>query len=428
MTGRTALALVAVLAVLVPAPAAAQPRELPPKLDVDAAMQALSQRQVYRAPGAVARFDEELIRGELTPGMRLLVSPYTGPYEQGAHYASGEDYHERVYQPLKEWAERSGHTLIEVAGIGVRAYGGSAAGPSDLGELRQQTAYLDVTEALWSLIRHSKDEDTAVSYPHDAVIAPTSDQLATLTARLRTDRIYNAPGRADPVELPLERVEQRTGLTLRVAAFPALERGQPLVDYAHALASEFPKDVVLVAHGRWLDVAVSGSDHGKLISARDYAYGRFENASFRQGSPMNDRIGTVLTRFDELRTEQAFSRPQPAPFDLRQRISALAPWVLLGSAVLLAGPPLLSWHRRRAEWVRAERTDLRVASGEAVTEITELGALVAGADRGGAEVAAAAERHGTAAEMFAHARTTEAMREVRGIAAEGKRILRGGGS
>ncbi|GAB3497914.1 hypothetical protein [Amycolatopsis cihanbeyliensis] len=425
---RTALALVAVLVVLVPAPAAAQQRELPPKLDVGAATQALSEQRIHRAPGAVARFDEELIRAELTPDMRLLVSPYTGPYEQGAHYASGEEYREQVYQPLRDWAEGSGHTLIEVAGIGIRSYGGVAAGPADLGELRQQTAYLDVTEGLWSLIRHAKGGNTGVAYPHDAVIAPTSDQLATLTARLRETRVYNAPGRADPVELPLEGIEQRTGLTLRVAAFPALDRGRPLVDYAHALATEFPRDVVLVAHGRWLDVAVSGPDQGKLVSARDYAFGRFENASFRQGSPMSDRIGSVLTRFDRLSTERAFSRPQPAPFDLRQRVSALAPWVLLGSALLLGVPSLLAWHRRRAEWVRAERVNLRVASAEAVTEITELSTLVTQAQRGGEEAGAAAERHGTAADMFERARTADAMHEVRKIAAEGKRILRGGGS
>jgi hypothetical protein len=61
------------------------------------------------------------------------------------------------------------------------------------------------------------------------------------------------------------------------------------VDYAPALAKQFPGDEIFVSYDMWLDVA--GPDQAVLESARDYAHG--ESASFEHGVVMSDRIATL---------------------------------------------------------------------------------------------------------------------------------------
>src|SRR5699024_6136148 len=51
----------------------------PPALDVDTVLTKLADQQIYRAPGAVASFDKELVREELPEDVRLLVGPYKHP-------------------------------------------------------------------------------------------------------------------------------------------------------------------------------------------------------------------------------------------------------------------------------------------------------------------------------------------------------------
>jgi hypothetical protein len=50
--------------------------------------------QIYRAPGAVARFDEDRVRAELAPNVRVPVAPYTGEFKPGNNYASSEEHTE----------------------------------------------------------------------------------------------------------------------------------------------------------------------------------------------------------------------------------------------------------------------------------------------------------------------------------------------
>lgn len=394
----------------------------PPKLDVEAALRAFETRQVYRAPGAVAHFDTEVIRRELTPDMRLLVAPFTGPVGEGGNYANHDEHHEQVYRRLEDWSERTGLKWIKVEGLRVSSSEGVSAGPSELTELRRHTAWHDVTPSLWLIVRHAKGADTEAAPPHypaGKVVAPAPRQLAELEQKLRDNPVHNAPGREDPVDLSLERIRERTGLRVRIAAFPVAEPGESIVDYAPALARRFPGEVVLVAHGAWLEVA--GPHREELVSARDYAYGRYENGSFEQGITMNDRIGTVLLRADKLLTEHPFSRPPPRT--LRQLIGDLAPWLVGGSALALGGITVARALLRRAKRTRAERAALREASAEAFAEITELGERLLEGD--GTRDAAAAERHATARALFDQAHTAEAMARVQAVAVEGNRLLRG---
>lgn len=414
----------------------------PPKLDVRAATAALEDEQIYRAPGAVAHFDEERVRAQLKPNVRILVAPYTGHYEKGNNYADGDAHFEQVYEPLEAWRTKHKVNLVRVEGIGVSLQSdehGITATPSDHPALRQRTAYLDITEALLSVARlaggMSMAEADALEpgrdYPLTEPVPPTEDQLDEVAAALRDNPVYNAPGRdgnpdEDPIDPRIAELAGKVGLPVKVAAFPVLEPGEPVVDYAPALRTLFPNDYVLVAHGRWLDVA--GPDD-KITSARDYAYGRFEYGSFAQGSAMTDRMGTVLTRLHDLVQRKGFGRPQPAPqpkpvpFDVERAVSTFAPWVLLGSAVVLGGAGLLGWRRKQATRAEQDRLALHLASARAFAKIGDLGARVLAAEEdGGRADAAAAERHATATTLFDQAHTAEAMAEIERIADEGLAI------
>lgn len=405
----------------------------PPKLDVRAAMAKLEDAQIYRAPGAVARFDEERIRAALKPNVRILVAPYSGAFEKGNNYVDDEHYDE-LYLPLEEWRKKKKVNLVYVEGIQISLHaetGGSIL-PYDIPSLRQTTAYLDITEGLLAGVRSaggmSEDEafDTKLGrdFTRGEVVAPTEDQLDEVADELRDNPIYNAPDRdEDAIDPVVGQLAGKLGLPVRVAAFGVLEPGEPVVDYAPALAKLFPNEYILVAQGRWLDVA-GPSD--KIGSARDYAYGRFQYSSFSQGSAMTDRMGTVLERLTELLQRKAFGRPQPkpqpkpVPFDVERTVSGIAPWVLLGSAVLLGGTGLLGWRRRQARQDEKDQLALHLAGGKAFAKIGDLGARILAVEEDGGTVnPAAAERHATAGTLYDQAHTAEAMAEVEVIADEG---------
>lgn len=428
MLVRIVLCVLCLLLAGIPVASAEQPDTRPPKLDVAAVMRALESTQIYRAPGAVARFDEDRVRAELSRNTRILVAPYTGRIEPGGNYADFDEHYKQVDESLEHWAKDRNLRLITVEGIHVGVSDGPGYGPSDIPGLRQTTAYLDVTEHVLVLARlaggMSREEAPKIQVPRDAVVQPSDDQVSELAGQLQRSQIRNAPGRDDPITLNPRTVQEKTGFRVRIAALATLDRGQPLVDYAPVLAARFPGDVVMVAQGRWLDVA--GPDQAKIESARNYAYGRFEIGSFTQGSTMDARIGTVLERLNELVNKKPFGRPQPPAqprpelYDVRRTISAWAPWVLLGSAVVLGGAALVGWRLRSAARLAAERSAMRTASAEAFAKIGELGArLLKTEERGGAANPAAAERHATARTLFDQAHTPEAMAEVEKIADEG---------
>ncbi len=376
----------------------------------------------------MATFDEDRVRSALGDDTWLVVAPYTGRIEEGNNYADGDAHDSEVSQPLRDWAEENDRNVILVEGISVATYGdaGIMASASNIPELRQITAYLDVTIPVVHAARYLDDEETAADFdgPLTEPVRPTEAQVDDLEARLRADRVYNAPGRDDPIDPRMAQLAEKYGIDVRIAAFPVPDRGDPIIDYAPELLERFPGEVVMVATGRWLDVAAR--EQAKAESARDYAYGRFEIGSFRQGSRMQDRVGTVLERLRSLLRNTAYGRPQPQPqprpqpYDVRQTINTLAPWVLLGSALVLGGVGLSSWRRGQAARADAERRAMRRESARAMAKIGELGArLLAAEERGETPNPAAAERHATARHLYDEALTAKAMAEVTAIAEEG---------
>jgi hypothetical protein len=321
--------------------------------------------------------------------------------------------------------------LITVEGIQV-SNGSVTSGPSSFSELRLQTVYHEVTGPILGLIAYEKDHNAPIPYPPYKVVAPSTAQLDDLTAKLRANPIYNAPGIDDPlVQLTPDlfaTARKAVGHDLRVAALPLLTPGEPFVDYAPALAKRFPDSVVMVAQGDWLEV--KGPDQALLTSARNYSYGRFQYSSFSNGIVMADRVATIAGRFFELTKKKPFGRPQPAaqpkpvPYDVRRTISNAAPWALLGAAIVLAGSGLLYRRLRTAREDAEEKTAMRRERARAFAKIGDLGAkLLAVEEAGGTADAAAAERQATARTLYDQAFTAAAMREVAEVADEGLHLL-----
>ncbi len=352
------------------------------KLDVPAAIRALETQQVYQAPGVVTHIDLGVVTREMAPDTKLLIGPFSA-YKDNDHY-------ERVSEPLRKWADSKKVRLITVEGLYTRW------GPSNVAELRQQTAYMDITGPALASVREVNKVPVGEVYPAYEVRTPTPAQVADLAGKLRESRIYNAPGRADKFTLSTKSIQQQTGLTVRVAALPALKPGEPFVDYAPALAREFPDDIVLVAQGYWTDAA--GKDQERVDSARNYASGRYEIGTFLKGGSVDGRVSTILTRLDELSRRKPFGRPQPETYDPAQTITRYTP---------------LAW-----DVYKRQEAELQKAKAKAYAKISELGTALLDS-----HPPEAAERYTTARDLFEQARTAEAMAEVERIAEEGLALL-----
>nr|WP_042196636.1 hypothetical protein [Kibdelosporangium sp. MJ126-NF4]CTQ93031.1 hypothetical protein [Kibdelosporangium sp. MJ126-NF4] len=383
-----------------------QPSDVP-KLDVPAAIRALETQQVYQAPGVVTHIDLSLVAREMKPDTKLLIAPFATGYKDEKHY---DEHYDKVYEPLKKWADSKKVRLITVEGLYTRW------GPSNPTELRQQTSYMDITGPVLASIRDGNRTPVGQAYPAYEVRTPTPSQVADLAGKLRQNPVYNAPDRADKFTLPTQSIKDKTGFTVRVAALPALKPGEPFVDYAPALAKEFPDDIVLVGQGYWTEAA--GKDQQLVDSARNYAFGRYEIGTFSKGGTIDGRVGTIVTRLSELSRRKPFGRPQPETYDPAATIARYTPLAWGGSAVILGGGALAGFalrHRRRRQ---REEAALLQAKAKAYARISELGTALVD-DR----KPAAAERYTTARDLFEQAHTAEAMTEVERIAEEGLALL-----
>ncbi|MBB4905133.1 hypothetical protein [Actinophytocola algeriensis] len=426
---RVTLVFLLVVLGMAAAPAAAQPAG---PVDPEPILAALADgEQVIRAPGTIARFDEARVREELGGAVRLVLLPEVD-YDLYPRKGDDNQYGEIVTRPIQAWALDREVPVVVVTGLDVTMYAALSVRkhrlPADFDELRTTTANQDITERLIVFARLGRGlppeaaEDVEITHPAPVPAAP--DRVAELVAALREHPVYNAPGRTELIEdwvVEISRSENDLGI--RVAAFPFLEPGQPVVDYATPLGSAFPDDVVLVLHGQWLDIVAPDQD--KALAARAFAYGDAD-LSLLSGGSGHSLLRDTVKRLDLLLAETSWGFPQPppqprsVPFDVQRAVSALAPWVLVGSAVVIGGAGVLR-HRRRAADAELE---LRTETASAMAVIGDLGARVLSAEESGDPAdPTVVERHATARLLYDQAHTSVAMAEVRRVAEEGLALL-----
>ncbi|ALG13722.1 hypothetical protein [Kibdelosporangium phytohabitans] len=356
----------------------------------------LETQSVYRAPGAVANLDMAAVMREMRPGLRLVIAPSA---------TRDRRYAEEVAKPLENWGKPKGIRVITVTGLAVWD------GPSNLTNLRQWTAYMDATGPVLQAIRKTNQQQPGDlepaaevgAYPAYPVVEPTGDQVADLAGKLRQNPVYDAQGAAPGFTRSAGVFQQQYGFSARVVVLPALKAGEPFVDYAPALAKQFPDDVVVVAQGYWVEVAGRGQD--RLTSARDYAYANSSHDSFAPATTVDRWVATIARRIADMNHRKPFGEPLTESRGLVRRIADHTPPVLGGSAVVLGVSVLLGAASGRRRRRRETEIALRKAKATAYARISELAAaltLIANSD--------AADRYAEARDLFAKGRTADAER------------------
>ncbi|ASO22010.1 hypothetical protein FHR81_004982 [Actinoalloteichus hoggarensis] len=394
----------------------------PPPLDLAEAQRVLLTEQVYRAPGSIARFDEDRVLDRLDADTRILLAPFTGLDRQGGHY-------DEVRRPLSDWASDQGLRLVLVTGLDVRLMpNGGKAAATELDGLLLRYAHHDVTGPLLLSLRHLEDGTTESDDAEPVRVPADPAQVTEIVDTLRRGEVYHAPGVDAPIRPSEDWAAVVPDLTIRVAQLPASPAADGLPDLLPELAAVFPDDLVVVVHGRWLEAA--GPEQQQIDSARFYTFGLWESGFAFWGAPMGALIDQFLLRLGELRVGEPFGRPQVEPILTRELWERIAPWVFSLTALAVGGGSLLWWARSVARRRNAEASALRLLRAQALAEITRLGARLvtvdvpaSDADGTARRIADAAERHATARDLLEDTTSSDVVREVLAVAADGHGLL-----
>ncbi|PWW64216.1 hypothetical protein DFQ13_103185 [Actinokineospora spheciospongiae] len=351
------------------------------------AVRALADDHVARLPGAPAVVDEGRVRPELErAGWKLLLLPFSG--------TDSRDRHRDELRRLRD--EHGGDRLVVVSGLRVEV-GRShrLIGPENMAEVAAVLGTADLTESVLTALAEDR--------PHAEPAAPVpaeAAQVERVAADLAARSVHTGPG------VPAAEEDERWSragpdLAVRIAVLPA----GPATDLVHRLGARFPRDLVVVVRGRWVDMA--GPEPDVARTARDAYYGQnfFRLAEWgpdplRLGSLLVEEVGgTRAARAAALVAPSADAGP-PA------WATAVAPWAFAGAAVLLVGVPVALRHRPSR--LRRERAVAeRVARNRLAAEVTALAGEIARLDglardgRAADLVTSATERYGAARDLLA---------------------------
>lgn len=215
---------------------------------------------------------------------------------------------------------------------------------------------------------------------------------------LRVDPRWSAPGITVDLSRSKAWADLVPGLPVRVAFLPLLPRGTPYPDLLPAVQAQFPRELVVLVRGAWLEAA--GPGQVEISSARNYVLGAFRKQLLERAVASPQVVQLFLERLGELRYGDAFRRPPVAPLTEQQLLERLAPWTVLSFALLLGGGSVLTWLRLRVRRRLAAAQAYRHERADVFARLSRLSADVLGVRLGGGLVAGAAERHATALHLF----------------------------
>jgi hypothetical protein len=181
------------------------------------------------------------------------------------------------------------------------------------------------------------------------------------------------------------------------------EPGAPLVDQLSPLAARFPDDIVVVATGRWVQIA--GPEQNLLDSAVLYGYGAYYDRIAQNDLPIGNLMLGMLRRVGDLRTGSVSGQQGPETDDPVSGVSAALPWLFIGTAMLLVAVLVLFRRRRTGNMLSAARDDRRARSRTTaqLAVLSEQIVQIDGLAQDGAPrelVTRAAERYGTARDLL----------------------------
>lgn len=321
---------------------------------------------ISRVPGAPAVVDTDAIMAAVKgTAIRVLMLPFAPLATKGRDAAGSRAV------DLKDWASDQGIDLIEVEGLQV-VFDIYDVVPTSMAELQPVLSGMDVTGQVRAAIAHLRDRPE----PPDATLRPERPadpgQVDTIADALAAHRIYNDPTLADEQQVLDGWTDAGENLTVRAAFLPPAPRGAELTDLAAALHRRFPDDLVVVARGRWLDVA--GPDPTLLHSALLWVYGYYSRPVLGWQVDPAVLVSLLAERVGLLRTGTATDQPSPdQPSDPVSSVSHALPWIFGGAALAIVTVVTLvrafGGRRQRARRISADR--------RATTERRELGARLA---------------------------------------------------
>lgn len=279
--------------------------ELP---SVEELTERLEREPVVRLPGSVAHWDEQRVTAAIGDAdIRILVAPPGLTEEQQDQLGEVEN------------------ATIRVEGTSVTGtlYGASN---DDIAGWRGQFTTGDVTSLLLAIIARERDLPDTQDLNLMTWRAPTAAELAAVTPDLSAGRPHVAPG----ATLDAVPESARTAFPDRpplVAAFPQQPFGEPVPEYAPALAEQFPDTPIIVMYGNWISYTGPYAEEFADVAVGGF-YGRFGDRLSTYAYPQGNVLNVYLNKVTDVRYAGLFVRPLPyRPFDpLRVALPAL-PWL-----------------------------------------------------------------------------------------------------
>ena len=393
------------------------------------AIAALTATTVVTLPGSPAVIDEQRLTQAIgTSSIKILAVPFAQP-EKPTDSRMDEATSDEL-QTVRSWALDRDIDLITVVGLHISLGGILEQRPDSIPDLQRTMLRSDLTPSLLFSVAYEQsgqdaaDEVSETTETKTAEVAVPADPATTETiaAVLAQDKYYAAAG-VDAPEGAFGDWQKVVGpdRVVRVALLPAPAAGEPLVDQLGPLAARFPDDIVVVATGRWVQMA--GPEQNLLDSAVLYGYGAFYDRIVQNDLPLANLVIGMLRRVGDLRGGTVSDQAGPTTDDPVSGVTPLLPWLFAGTAVLVLAALLLVRRRRSASEIVAARIERRerARTMAQLAPISEQLLQLDGPARHGRSrelVTSASERYGVARDLLLHNGDLDVARDALGEASE----------
>lgn len=228
-------------------------------------------------------------------------------------------------------------------------YGSFSTSSSDFAGMQQTFAARDVTSSVIALLAHSIDEDDPRTAPEVTWRDPTAEELAPVVAALESDGIAFV-GAAEEFSIP-EQTKQAypEGIDPLIVVAPYSTPGQPAVNYADAVAAQFPDRPIVAMTGLWVDFAGPYADDFEAALTASL-YGQFGQRLEEHAYPQEAVLQVALGRVEQFRHSGIFDKPLPyqAPDPLELTLPAL-PWICGALGLVAIAGSLVQIRRQKLD-------------------------------------------------------------------------------
>ncbi len=379
-----------------------------PGWTAEQAIAALTAGPVAQLLGSPAVFDTAALTAAIgTSNVKILAVPFAHP--EKLTDSDMDDATSDELDKVRSWSYEQDADLVTVVGLKINLSGLYEQWPDSVPDLQRVMVRADLTQNLLFSIAYEQSGLAAADATEPQVgeleteVQAAPADTETIASALATDGYYAAPGVDAPEAAFPGWQEVGPDRVVRVALLPGPAAGEPLVDELTPLAARFPDDIVVVATGRWVQMA--GPDQQLLDSATLYGYGAFYNRVVQNDLPAANLSLGMLRRVGALRTGAVSDQQSPATTDPVSGVSPILPWLFVGTALIVVAGLLLLRRRRVTKTADAARDDRRARSRTTAQlsllsqQILDLDGL---ATNGAARdlVDRATERYGTARDLL----------------------------